>query len=118
QGRYDEAERLVAECEAASGPNDIHSQIAARTIRARILAHRGELEAAESFARDAVDFGAASDFLIGHAEAYEGLAEVLEVSGRRQDAAKALQEALNLYEQKGNLLASDDVRARLASFGA
>ena len=51
QGRYEEAEQLTLECEDASRPNDVHSQILWRSMRAKALAQRGELQAAEQLAR-------------------------------------------------------------------
>ena len=42
QGRYDEAEQLTRECEEASRPNDVHSQILWRSIRAKVLARKGD----------------------------------------------------------------------------
>jgi tetratricopeptide (TPR) repeat protein len=117
QGRYDEAERLVAECEAASRPNDVHAQIATRFIRAQILAHRGVFPEAEDLAREAIAFGESSDFLTARAEAFDAFADVLQLAGRSAETAEPLRSALELYEQKGNLLASDNVRARLAALG-
>jgi tetratricopeptide (TPR) repeat protein len=113
QGRYDEAEVLVAECEAASRPNDVHSQIASRTIRARIAARRGLYDDAERLGLEAIAFGEDSDFLLARAEAHEGLAEVLEHAGRLAEAVSELERAAALYDEKGNEVASKAVRARL-----
>jgi ATP/maltotriose-dependent transcriptional regulator MalT len=114
QGRYDEAEALTMECEQASRPNDIHSQIAWRSIRAKAFARRGEFDRAEHIAREAVDFAAGSDFLLAHAEALADLAEVSELAAKPDDAQRALDEALVLYDQKGNVLAAEACRTRLA----
>jgi tetratricopeptide (TPR) repeat protein len=115
QGRYDEAEILVAECEAASRSNDVHSQITSRTIRARIAAQRGAHDDAERLARAAIAFGADSDFLLARAEAHEGFAEILEVAGRHTEALEQLRAAADLYEQKGVLIPANALRARLAA---
>jgi tetratricopeptide (TPR) repeat protein len=113
QGRYEETEGLTRECEAASRANDVHSQVAWRSIRAKVFARRYAFEEAERLAREAIDFAAASDFLPAHADALADLAEVLELAGRREEAAKALEDAITLYEEKGNLLAGDTARDRL-----
>ena len=42
QGKYEEAEQLTLECEEVSRPNDVHSQISWRSIRAKTLARKGE----------------------------------------------------------------------------
>jgi tetratricopeptide (TPR) repeat protein len=111
QGRYDEAERLTHECEQASRPNDVHSQILWRSTRAKVLARRGLLEPAELLARQAVEFAATSDFHPAHAEALMDLAEVLNLAGEANTAATAVEEAIRFYELKGNVLAADRARA-------
>jgi DNA-binding SARP family transcriptional activator len=114
QGRYEEAEVLTGECEQASRPNDIHSQTLWRSIRAKALARRGELDDARRLGHDAVAFAATSDFLLAHADALSDLGEVYEVAGERQEATRALEGAIELYERKGNVLMANASRARLA----
>ena len=117
QGRYAEAEQLTHECEQAARPNDVHTQIGWRTIRAKTLARRGQHHEAEALARDALAYAATSDFLLAHADAADGLAEVLELEERGSDAIKAARLALDLHERKGNILAADRTRARLQQLG-
>ena len=109
-GCYEEAERFTRECEEASRPNDVHSQIMWRAIRAKVLAREGELDSAERLAREAVAFAANGDFLLAHADAVRDLGEVLELAGRRRESAEAVDEAVRLYELKGNLAAAAAVR--------
>jgi tetratricopeptide (TPR) repeat protein len=113
QGRYDEAEQLTRECEEASRPNDVHSQILWRSTRAKVIARSGEFDAAERLAREAVEFAAESDFYLAHADALMDLAEVLELRGESDAAAVAIQEAMRFYELKGNLAATERARALL-----
>jgi ATP/maltotriose-dependent transcriptional regulator MalT len=103
QGRYDEAEQLTHECEQSSRPNDVHSQILWRSIRAKVLAHKGEFEAAEELARVAVTIAAQSDLYPAHADALMDLAHVLELRGELQAAALSIEEAIHFYTLKGNL---------------
>ena len=84
-----------------------------RTARAQALAHTGELGAAEALAREAVVFAAESDFLDSHGEALTELAEVLYLADRVDEAASALEQAIQLHERKGNLLSAARARARL-----
>jgi cytochrome c-type biogenesis protein CcmH/NrfG len=49
-----------------------------------------------------------------HAEAFVALAEVLRLAGRLPDAAAALEEAIQLHEQKGNVVGASIARALLA----
>jgi predicted ATPase len=116
QGRYEEAERLTRECEDAARANDVHSQILWRSIRAKSLARRGAFAEAENFGREAVELAETSDFVPAHADALTDLAEVFELAGRREDAARALEDAIELYDVKGNVLAARACRARLAGF--
>ena len=113
QGRYEEAERLTYECEDASSPNDVHSQILWRSTRGKVFAHLGQFEQAEQVAREAVKFAASSDFHPAHAEALMDLAEVLALAGDANAAATAMAEAIRFYELKGNSLAADRARSRL-----
>jgi predicted ATPase/DNA-binding SARP family transcriptional activator len=113
QGRYADAEALVAEAELASRPNDVHSRIVMRSTRAKVLARRGDFEAAERLARDASSYAETTDFLHSRGDALMDLAEVLELAGRPGDSAEVLREAIQVYERKGNLLAADRTRAWL-----
>jgi tetratricopeptide (TPR) repeat protein len=117
QQRYAEAEQLIRECEQVSRPNDVHSQIGWRTVRAMTFARRGMHREAEALARDAIAYAASSDFLLSHADAATGLAEVLELQGRRGDAIEAARLALDLHELKGNVLAATRTRATLQRLG-
>jgi class 3 adenylate cyclase len=103
QGRDSEAGELIGECEEAARPNDIHAQIRWRAIRAKVMAREGEFESADKLAREAITFAAESDFLNDHADALVDRAEVLRLWGRRTEASKALEHAIALYEQKGNV---------------
>ncbi len=114
QGRYDEAEQLTRECEEAARPNNVEAQILWRSTRAKVLARRGELEAAERLGEEGVTIAAESDFLSTHAEALMDLAEVLQLAGRREGAEARTQDALRLFELKGNVIGADRARRWLA----
>ena len=113
QGRYDEADALSREAERSTRPNDVHSHIVWRGTRAKVLARRRDFEAAENLARAAVDYAEASDFLHSHAGALTDLAEVLALAGREADAASAIESAIRLHEEKGNVLAVAQTRKLL-----
>jgi DNA-binding SARP family transcriptional activator/class 3 adenylate cyclase len=118
QGRYEEAECLTRECEEAARPNDVHSQILWRSTRAKVFAQSGNVDAASALAREAVEFAAASDFHSAHADALVDLAEVLEIAGDRTGAAAAVEQAVELYKLKGNVLAVDRARETLTMLTA
>ena len=114
QHRYEDAERLTHECEEACRPNDVHSHIFWRSIRAKLLARRGEFEQALELVRDSLELAEGGDFVPAHAGALEDYAEVLEMAGREPEARAALAGSLELYDAKGNLLACDRIRGLLA----
>ena len=74
----------------------------------------GDSAGAQALARGAVDRAAESDDLNAHAGALVDLAEALELGMRHDEATAGLREALELYERKGNGVAAEHVRQRLA----
>ena len=59
-----------------------------------------------------------TDFIIDRGDARIGLAEVLELAGRRDEAIAVARDALDLYEAKGNVLQAGHARARLERLGS
>jgi tetratricopeptide (TPR) repeat protein len=113
QGRYQEAEELTRVSEEAAHLNDVFAHVTWRPVRAKALARRGELEEAEQLADDAIRFAAESDFLNAHGDALVDLAEVLDIAGRSMEGVSALEAAIGLYEQKGNVVSAANTRAKL-----
>jgi class 3 adenylate cyclase/tetratricopeptide (TPR) repeat protein len=111
-GRYDDAERAAATAIDRWG-FDIASNVIGMRVRAMVNARRGRFDEALRMARDAVELIDGSDFIIDRADSRIGLAEVLELAGRREDAVVAATEALELYEAKGNLLQAGHARTRI-----
>jgi hypothetical protein len=60
-----------------------------------------------------VAFAAESDFLDAHGDTLMALAEVLSVAARPREAATALEQAIQLYEQKGNVVSAAKARSEL-----
>jgi tetratricopeptide (TPR) repeat protein len=87
---------------------------AAESSSGQVLARRGEHAEAERLVREAIAIGVASDDVNAHGEAYADLAEVLTLAGRPEEAAEALQQALEQYERKENLVMAERTRERLA----
>ena len=118
QGRYDEVDELIDEAYRAIRPNDVWDRVHCDTARAKVLARRGDFEVAERLAREAVDFVSQSDFLTAQADATSDLAEVLRLAGRYEAAARALVEAIELHDRKGNVVAVERARVALETIGA
>jgi Tfp pilus assembly protein PilF len=115
QCEYAEAEEFSRASEAPARANDVLANVIWRSARALARAGLGDLETAESLARDAVAFAGQSNFLNVHGGALVALAEILERTGRGEDAASALRDAVSLYEQKGNTVSAAHARALLVS---
>jgi class 3 adenylate cyclase/tetratricopeptide (TPR) repeat protein len=110
QGRDEEALTLTELTERIASTWDVQPQIAWRRVRAKLLARRGDVEEAERLAREATALAARTDFVTDRAQAAADLAEILRLVGRPKEAAAALQEALRLYEEKGNVAAGEALR--------
>ncbi len=119
QGRHEEAEQLAASSEASAGAADIYSQALLRSVRAKILAQRGALDAANSLAGEAIVLADATDFLILQAQVRVAYAEVLKVEGRADQARQASEAAISLAERKGNRAGAEGAfgLAHRAAFG-
>jgi thioredoxin-like negative regulator of GroEL len=85
-----------------------------RQVRAKVLARRGEHAEAERLAREAVAMGEGTDHLDAQGDANADLAEVFLLAGKPDEASAALEQALEHYERKGNLVSAQRVRERLA----
>ena len=91
------------------------TQMLSRQVRAKVLARRGEHAEAERLAREAVAIGEGTDALNWQGDANADLAEVLLLGGKAGEAAAALEQALDRYERKGNLVMARRTRDRLAA---
>jgi DNA-binding SARP family transcriptional activator/tetratricopeptide (TPR) repeat protein len=117
RGQYEEAEKLTEECEETSRPNDVHSQILWRSVRAKTLARRRRFEVARALANEAVALAETGDFLLAHADALMDLAEVLRLGDDTGAAKSAIEEAARLFERKGNVIAAAHARDELQRLG-
>jgi predicted ATPase len=110
QGRYDEAEALTRESEELAGSEDSLSQVLWRSVRAKVLARRGEAAEAERLAREAAALAETTDFLHLRWHAQMTLATVLHLAGRAVEAASVAEEAIRLADEKGNAVAAEQAR--------
>jgi class 3 adenylate cyclase/tetratricopeptide (TPR) repeat protein len=107
QGQHDEAERLAASSEASAGAADIYSHALLRSVRAKILAHRGATDDADRLAVEAVTLADTSDFLNLRAQTRVAHIEVLEAASRVDDARRVAELAIELFERKGNQVGAE-----------
>ncbi len=116
QGKYEEAETLTAASERTAQANDVYSQIAWRSTRAKVLARIGELEQAVQLARDAVAIAETSDALVAHADAWLDLAEVLWLAGHEgvADCVRRSDQPVRAEGERRRCRPSTCVAARVA----
>jgi tetratricopeptide (TPR) repeat protein len=118
QGRIDEAERFTEVAEELGEPDDLLTQIVWRSVRARVASARGSFDEAERLAREAVELGRETDFVNFLADALIDLAAVLDDAARGTETSPLIEEAVRLYEEKGNTVSADAARARLDALAA
>ena len=112
QGRDEEAVEVTDLTPAA---DDVSAQVHLRAARAKVLARVGRVEEAEELGRDAVARGRTTDFLVMRADALCDLADVLQHTGRAHEAMPLLDEALHLYDTKGNIVSARRVKEAVMS---
>jgi tetratricopeptide (TPR) repeat protein len=117
-GHYDEAEPLAQLGRELEGNDDLATQMLWRQVQALVHASRGEHAQAERLAREAVAVSERTDGLNFQADALYDLAEVLRSAGRIEQAATALEQALERYQRKRNVVMAANVRAHLAELTA
>ena len=86
-----------------------------RQVRGKVLARRGEYAEAQRLAGEAVTIGDDTELLDEQGATYADLAEVLLLSDKRDEAAAALEQALERYDRKENLVMAGRMRDRLAA---
>ena len=114
QGRYAEADQVVAESELISSPEDAVDLLGLATLKARLSARRGDYVSAEHAARETLAKAADSKLGFVLEDALMGLAEILLLAGRGEEARKPTQQALELYESRGLVPSADRARRFLA----
>jgi hypothetical protein len=113
-GRYDEAHERAETGRSLARTNDISTQCLWRMAEAVVYVDCGDPARAESLAREAIALLAGTDMIEYRGHASRALARVLEATGRRDEAATAVREALSFYEHKGLVVPAERTRADLS----
>jgi class 3 adenylate cyclase/tetratricopeptide (TPR) repeat protein len=116
--RHDEAEPLARVGRELGDERGVATQALWRQVQALVHASRGEHRPAETLAREAVAIAEGTDGLNLQGKALCDLAEVLAAAGRFDEAAEALEQALERYERKKNLAMVAQIRPRLEELRA
>jgi class 3 adenylate cyclase/tetratricopeptide (TPR) repeat protein len=109
-GRFTEAAE-VAEI-AASSAIAVERALGLGVL-ARVRAHQGDAATAEESIREAVEIVERTDFLFDRGTVHLDLGEVLELLGQREEAHAARERALEMFEQKGDLVSAARTRSLL-----
>ncbi|WP_082952862.1 BTAD domain-containing putative transcriptional regulator [Mycobacterium sp. 852002-10029_SCH5224772] len=107
--RESEADELCSESERLAG-HALKASIAWRTLRAHLLARRGDHDAARQVAEAAVTLAERTDALVDHGDACLTLATVLAGAGDAVAARSAAEQAVELYERKGAVTLAEMAR--------
>ena len=113
-GRYAEAEPLAEFARTLEFGDDVPW----RQAYALLNAHRGDHGEAEALAREAVAITERTDEPLNQGDTLCDLAEVLAAAGRTDEAAEALEQALDRYRRKKNLAMVAQVTPKLEELRA
>jgi tetratricopeptide (TPR) repeat protein len=112
-GRDDEALAVADGSRAISAADDLDAQPRWRVARARVLSRRGEQDEALELLCEALELVEPTDFIELKAQVHDAHGEVLAREGRQDDAVAAVERAVALHEQKGNVSSARRSRAAL-----
>ena len=112
--RLDEAAAWVDVAETHSASDDVDALLLWMPVRAKLTARHGDVDLASSLLSDAVRLSEATDALNRRAAIQLDLAEVASLGGRAADAKRAIERAIALYDEKGNVIGVELARARIA----
>jgi hypothetical protein len=113
RGEYIEAARWVGVASNSAGTDDLDAALSWQPVQAMLLAHRGHLAEAEGLARETVASARQTDSPNRQGDSLMVLAAVLAAAERHEEVAALTQEAVRLYDRKGNVVAADRARALL-----
>jgi tetratricopeptide (TPR) repeat protein len=114
QGRFDEAQQLADEAQAADVP-DAAAWSGALNLRAMLLARRGQFPAARRLLAEAEALITPASSALTRAEVLRAKAEVDRLAEAPDQAAASLRAALRIYEDRRATQLAAQIRAALAT---
>jgi tetratricopeptide (TPR) repeat protein len=101
-GSYEEALSATETSRQNATADDFGSQMLWRSVRAKVLARSGDYVQAQRLAGESVSIGEPTDYLFVRGDSLYDLAEVLFLAGKGGEAARAAQQAIELYRRKND----------------
>ena len=114
QGHSVEALSLTEEAERLALDGDMDAEIGWRRARSKILARQGNLVEGLRLGTEAMDLARRTDYIDLRGMTCLDFAEVLRRAGRDGESIHVLQEAIEMFDLKGNVVMAARVRALLA----
>jgi tetratricopeptide (TPR) repeat protein len=118
EGREREVLALADATEPLMIEDDVDAVVRWDAARARATARLGDAAEGERLARRSVGRGLATDYSELRGVSLVALAEVLQGSGRMQEAAEALRKAIALARTKGDVVSAATTRQKLETIEA
>jgi class 3 adenylate cyclase len=112
-GNVDAASAAIELAEELGGTDDVGTLIETHRVKAQMALADGNGEAAERWARSAVDHACSTDALVDQAITRLELARILAALDRRDEAISEAQAALKLFTAKGDRPGAEQTRAML-----
>jgi tetratricopeptide (TPR) repeat protein len=116
-GDGDRAVRAMEESERLSAEEDILNFVYTHMVRARLAHNDGDLDAAENWARSALECAYRTQGANQRGDANLELARVLAARGRLDEAVKSARTALELFERRDDRPRIEQARAALEAIG-
>jgi tetratricopeptide (TPR) repeat protein len=111
---FAEATEFAEFARNTAAEDDAAPHILWRQVEAKIRAAEGNADEADRLIGEAIEMTRLSDDVVDQGNALVDRAEVLVLTGRPDAAALALEEAIDLYERKGNIVGVERAREQLA----
>ena len=113
QGRLDEAEHWAAESRSNAATDDLSAQLVLGAVDSKLLARKGSVTEAVEYAEEIVRLAEGTDGLNLIAATKLALADVLGVAQLHEEGQRSIEEAMALFELKGNSVAESQARKLL-----
>ena len=113
QGRLDEAQLWAVVSRSNAATDDQSAQLVLGAVESKLLARRGAVTEALEYAEEIVRLAESTDGLNLVAATKLALAEVLRIAQLHAEAQRSIEDAIALFERKGNSVAALQARELL-----